>query len=280
VTDYKARILTALIETNAERAANPARRTVARRPRRRVAIVAVGCGAIAVAGLLVGRSRDTGIDVVSKAAAAISPRSGEILHYRLDGVRIVSPYAEVWQVTDPPLRYRNRAQGSTRVGSPCVFEFSGVVLGAGRIEVRSQWNPETATVYRGRGIAFPPGAIVWPDPFAQLQKHLAEGDLRESGRKMIDGRQTILLTPRDPTRLPSDGRFGDLTRESAYYVDASTYMPVRWVVSRTYRQHYDVSIFEYLPVDPANLALVSVAGAHPGSRITGASPPSRDCGAG
>jgi hypothetical protein len=279
VSDYKDRILTELIETGAERATTTLPRGAASRPRRRVAVVAIGCAVVAVVGLMVARGRDGGIDVVSKAAAAISPRSGEILHYRLDGVRIVTPYYEEWQIAGPPKRSRGITQGSDRSGDPCLLETSVVLDESGTSEVRSSWDATTNTVYVSPPRALP-GPPILPDAFVELQKHLAEGDLVERGRDTINGRAAILLEPRDVSGLSEEGRFGDLTQEFAYYVDATTYAPVRWVVSRKYGQYYDVPVFEYLAANPANLALVSVDGAHPGSRITGASPPSTGCGAG
>lgn len=284
MSDYRDRILTALLETIDEGDPAPARPAAGprlRRGRRRWAMVAAGSfAALALVGVLLALPRGGGgVDIVERAAAAITPAPGTILHYRIDGVRIYTPYAEVWQTTGLATRVRARAQGTDQNNQPCVFEYSVVIDAAGRSEVGSWWNPEAETVHPTRRLTGPPGSFVYPDPFASLQKHLAAGALREAGRATIDGRDAILLLPRDPAGLPEYGRFGEPSTKAAYYVDAETYRPLRWVVDRTADQYYDVTTFEYLPANPANSALVSVEGAHPGAPVSDAALPAT-CGAG
>lgn len=122
----------------------------------------------------------------------------------------------------------------------------------------------------------PPGAFAFPDPFAEIRRHLDDGALIETGRAEVNGREAIRIEPRDRTGLPDYGRIGELAGEVAYYVDAGTYAPLRWVVSDT--QHYDVEAFEYLPETAENLALVSVPGAHPGAPVVAGAPPYRPGG--
>ncbi len=276
MSDYRDRILTALLETIDEGDPAPARPSGKARPRpgrsRRAMIAVGGCVALALVGVLLALPRGGGgVDVVERAAAAITPAPDTVLHYRINGVRIYTPYAEVWQTTGPPTRVRARAQGTDQSNEPCVFEYSVVLDGAGRSEIRSWWNPTAGTVHSARRLTGPPGSFVYPDPFASLQKHLAAGALREAGREALDGREAILLLPRDPAGLPEYGRFGEPSKKAAYYVDAETYRPLRWVVDRTADQ--------YLPAVPANTALVSVEGAHPGAPVSDAAFPAT-CGAG
>lgn len=280
MNDYKQRILDELLElVPADGGVHPRARV--RQTMRRVALAGAGLAVVALAVLFLGtRSGNPG--VVARAAAAIERPEGTVLHYRLIGHRIVSDYIEVWQTTTADGRQlvRTIAQGTGPGNSRCLMESSIVLSFDQRSMVATSWHPATGVGYRSRVITMQPGETAFPDGFAEIRRHLDEGDLVETGRTEVDGRSAIRLAPKDPSGLPREGRFGDLTQKFVYYVDAETYRPLRWVVWDG--QYYDVEAFEYLPPTAENLALVSVPGAHPGATIINGNPPrsSLTCGVG
>jgi len=248
---------------------------------RPVALAGAGLAAVVLALLFLG-SRSGPPGVVARAAAAIERPDGTVLHYRLIGHRIVSDYIEVWQTTTADGRQlvRTIAQGTGAGNSRCLMESSIVLSLDQRSMVATSWHAVPGVGYRSRVITMQPGETAFPDGFAEIRRHLDEGDLVETGRTEINGRSAIRLAPEDPDSLPREGRFGDLTQKFVYYVDAETYHPLRWIVWDG--QYYDVDAFEYLPPTAENLALVSVPGAHPGTTVIEGNPPrdSLTCGAG
>lgn len=279
MTDYKQRILDTLCELVP--AEQPVPHARPRRTARRAVMAGVATVAAAVAVLAVG-ARSGGPGVVARAAAALEQPDRTVLHYRLLGHRIVSDFIEVWQTTTPDGRQHVRTvtQGSGPGGARCFVETSWVLGTGGTSAQSTSWNAATGAAYRGRRFTLRPGATAFPDGFAEIRRHLADGDLVEVGRATLGGTPAIRLAPRDPDGLRREGRFGDLTRSFVYLVDAATSRPLRWVVRG--EQYYDVAVFEYLPASPSTLALVSVPGAHPGAPTVDGSPPrgSVTCGVG
>lgn len=202
--------------------------------------------------------------VVERAAAALTPPAGRILHVRADGHNIYTPFSESWQSTTGPLRIRSRVGGQNAAG-PCTIEWSYDA----EARTMATWDASTRTIYWNRVAERTEEQIGFPDPLREIRAHLAAGRLREAARQTIDGRQVIRLEPGNGLQRASEGRAGDPIY--AYLVDARTYEPVRWVISPT--QWYDYTTYEYLPDDEGTRPLLSLDAQHPGAPSVEGSPP-------
>lgn len=234
--------------------------------------LAVALSVAAGAALAVGWPTDRagGDSVVERAAAALTPPPGRILHVRAEGHNIYTPWSEHWQTTTGPLRIRSRLGGSNAAG-PCTIEWSYDAAE----RTMATWDASTRTIYWQRVDETTASQIGFPDPLREIRAHLAAGRLREAGRQTIDGRDVIRLEPAGGLQPGGEGREGDAVY--AYAVDARTFQPVRWEISPT--QWYDYTIYEYLPDDETARALLSLEAQHPGApRIEGSPPdPARAC---
>jgi hypothetical protein len=246
------------------------RRGGALRWRRRGLVLALAAAAATAVAVAWPTDRGGSNSVVKRAAAALTPPPGRILHVRADGHNIYTPFSESWQTTTGPLRIRSRVGGQNAAG-PCTIEWS---YDAGE-RTMATWDASTRTIYWNRVDERTERQIGFPDPLREIRAHLAAGRLREAGQQTVDGRRVIRLEPANGLRRASEGRVGDAVY--AYLVDARTYEPVRWEISPT--QWYDYTSYEYLPHDELTRQLLSLEAQHPGApRVEGSPPdPAKAC---
>jgi hypothetical protein len=258
----------------ADESAEPAPH-VPRAPRawRRRALLLVLAAALTVAALAAWPSSRGSSDVVARAAAALVPEPGSILHYRADGHNIYTPFHESWQTTSGPTRIRGRLGGNSAAG-PCTIEWSYDQAA----RTMSYWDAPTQTIYWHRVDERTEKEINFRDQLREIRTNLAAGKLREAGRQTINGREVIRLEPAQAGDGPPEGRVG--TASYTYLLDAESYEPVRWEVSAT--QWYDYTTYEYLPSNEQTRQLLSVEAQHPRARRIEGSPadPSKSCGFG
>lgn len=205
-----------------------------------------------------------GSSVVERAAAALTPPPGRILHVRADGRNIYTPFSESWRTTAGPLRFRARVGGQNAAG-PCTIEWAYDAAA----RTTATWDASMRTVYWRRVDERTEEEMGFPDPLREIRANLAAGRLREAGRQTIDGRPVVRLEPASGVAAGAEGRVGDPVY--AYLVDAETLEPVRWEISPT--QWYDYTIYEYLPDDEQTRRLLSLEAQHPGAPRVEGSPP-------
>jgi hypothetical protein len=226
-----------------ERRGGPPRR----RPVRRLVGGVVGLSAAlaaAVVLLVVEPWQPTGETAVARAATMVSPEPRTVLHIRMDGHRISSPFFEQWIAPDGSWR---ELHGGSDPAGPCTIE-DGYDASS---RTASTYDPRTRTVY---SLPLPPAQarLAQLDPMAKVREWLSGGRLRAAGDTLLDGRPVTRLVPTHGTSL-----FGAI----AYYVDARTGRPVRWQVDAT--QWYDFTTYERLPATPRDLRLASLQDQHP-----------------
>jgi hypothetical protein len=239
------------VQDRARRRAPPQRRTVVatRRPVRRVVVGLCGLvAALAAAVILVVVEpwQPTGETAVARAATMVSPHARTVLHVRMDGHHIYSPFIEQWIAPDGSWREEH---GGTDLSGPCTVE-NGYDAST---QIASTYDVRTRTIYRR---TLSPAQIRFAaqsDPMAQVRQWLSGGQLRAAGQTVLDGRRVTRL-------VPTHGR-RSLYGAIAYYIDARTAQPVRWQLNAT--QWYDFTAYAQLPATPHNLRLTSLRDQHP-----------------
>jgi hypothetical protein len=218
-----------------------------RRPVRRVVVGLVGlCAMLATAVVLVVVEpwQPTGESAVARAATMLAPHARTVLHIRMDGHHIYSPFFEQWIAPDGSWREKH---GGTGPSGPCTVE-DGY---SASDQIASTYDVRTRAIYR---LPLPPAQIRLArlDPMAKVRSWLSGGRLRAAGEIILDGRRVTRLVP---TRGKS------LYGAIAYYIDVRTAQPVRWQVNAT--QWYDFTAYDRLPATPRNLRLTSLRAQHP-----------------
>jgi hypothetical protein len=243
-----------------------------RRDRRALRRALVLGTAVAAAALVIAQPWQTraGGDDVARAAAALAPKPGTIIHVRSVGHRIYSPFSETWFVTGGGA-WRNR-HGGENANGPCTVE-TGFDPRTG---IFSTWDASTQTIDVRSVPASTRGRDSPSDPTAQVRRFVAHGELHAAGHARIDGRDVIRLEPAAHGTVWMQATDGKLLGYSRYFVDARTFAPVRWQISST--QWYDFTIYERLPEDQATLALTRVRAQHPSAPVHAGG--HGDCGSG
>jgi hypothetical protein len=223
------------VRTQLEVRIRPRRR---RRVSRRILVAAstVSAAAAAVLVLVVGTNGSSGPSaadaaIIHRALTAVTPPAGDILHTKVTGVHGgVTFVNEVWRQTASP--YAGRAIKDRE-------EFSN----NGTTE--SDYDPATNTIYE-----HPAPATPFTDPVANIRKELASGQAQVDGTVVIDGAALYKV---------------DMPKGMVGYFDTRNYA-LRYVdVPQVGRLR--VVVYEYLPMTPADQALLSVAAQHPSARI-------------
>jgi hypothetical protein len=250
---------TPLVRFRGELEAAIERQREAPRRRRRAVVrvaLATGAAAAAVAGALTVLPGDPGGRLVEpasaarRAAAALAAAPGSVVHVDMrvtqqnaDGSR-TAWREQSWQQTAPPYderRILTRADGE-RVETATVD---------GRHEL---YDARSNTISFAATPATP--QPVTAQPFRdQVLDLLRSGELAESGRATVDGRDTITFTG-------SDGH----TRY-AYTVDAATYAPVRWQFDPLDTTPAATVAFETYEVVPAADAPLDLTVQHPDATV-------------
>jgi hypothetical protein len=216
-----------------------------RRVSRRIAVAASAVSAAAATVLVLvvatngsGGTSSADAAIIHHALTAVTAPAGDILHTTVTGVQGgVTFVNEVWRQTAPP--YSGRAIKDQE-------EFSN------NDTTESDYDPATNTIYEHPDSSSP--ATPFTDPVAKIRKELASGQAQVDGTVVIDGAALYKVD------MPK-GMVGyfDTRNYAVRYVDVpqqdGTVLRLRVVV------------YEYLPMTPANQALLSVAAQHPSARI-------------
>jgi hypothetical protein len=259
--------------------ADVARRARRSRPRKRrpLLLLVPAAAALAAAAVLAGGPWRGGPTALDRAAAAIAgPRSGGVLAEDVT-VSVVTPTGKhlsrrlkVWltarsfRVQLSPATGESAQEYGGRFGAGEGLGLSGGYL-----------VPEVFRVPLGEPDL---------DPTAFIRKALAGGRAHVAGAARIAGRRVVEIDL-------SSRLFGETVATARYFVDASTYDPVRLVVSAAvpnaapavlplsevasfaygglesggdYVYRYDFARFEHLPASDAKLA--SMKAEHPGAK--------------
>jgi hypothetical protein len=223
------------------------------RPRRRVRVrIVVAMSTVSAAaaiGLLtlVGSSGPAGpavadATIIHHALGAVTPPSGAILHTRVVGTQNgVTEAAEVWRQTAPP--YAGRGIKGP-LGEQEEFSDNGTTS--------SVYDAATNTIYE-RPDSSPPRAF--SDPVAQVRQELGSGQAQVNGTVVVEGESLYKI----------EGPAGLVV-----YFDTRNYAP-RYIEKPRpaggQAARVRVLVYEYLPMTPANLDLLSVTAQHSGARI-------------
>jgi hypothetical protein len=236
---------------------------------RRMLVIGTALAAAAVVIAQPWQTRAGGGDV-ARAAAALALKPGTIIHVRAVGHKIYSPFSETWFVAGGgPWRDRH---GGQNLEGPCTVEIGYDP----RTGIFSTWDRSAGTIDVRRLPAGSSERYLPPDPIALVRRWVASGQLHTAGRTRIDGRDVVRLEPAAHGTVWLQTTGGKLLGYSRYFVDASTFAPVRWQVNAT--QWYDYTIYERLPATPATLALTSVRAQHPNAAEHAGG--NGDCGSG
>ena len=246
-------------------------------------VVAAGLAAAGIAAALVAAGG--GPSIVDRAEAALTLDSGSILHMKLDG-RQTNPKDgsvtrwedESWELSGANARRQIEVNAGGRVESALTADglaqiydpTTNTIYSENAAEAKTKRTPDgnpgkpvpkQAQAPSASKQQLPPKAqnlgadVEQPrTPAEKLRLLLQGGKLREDGHESIDGRDAI--------RLVSD------TADLAYLVDADTFAPIEWTSRRaggtvTLRFH----VYETLPANPENEALVSLTAQHPGAAV-------------
>jgi hypothetical protein len=232
----------------------PARRRSARRRRsvravRAVryplgaAMVAAAAAAAVLAFVGTGGSDGPAIAnaaIVHHALKAVTPPANSILHSEVIGVQHgMTVLGETWQETSPPYASRGMKGTPGHLG-----EFADD--GTNSFE----YDPSTNTIVE-QPDSSPP---TFTDPVAQVQQELANGQAHRTGTDTIGGVSVYRI---------------DLPQGLVAYFDTVTYKP-RYLDDPQRDGsvvRLRVAAYEYLPMTPANRALLSISAQHPRSQI-------------
>jgi len=209
-------------------------------------LAAAAAAALAAIAALVGTGGSGGpglanAAIIHHAIKAVSCPANRILHVKVVGVQNgVAIAGETWQETSAP--YADRGIKG-EVGHQGEAAENGTIT--------SQYDPGTNTIYEQPDSSSP----TFNDPLSQVRKELAKGAAQVDGSVVIDGVSLYKIS------LPN-GLVG--------YFDKNDYMP-RYL-DDPQRDGGDVvrlrvAAYEYLPMTPANRALLSISAQHPGARI-------------
>jgi hypothetical protein len=182
--------------------------------------------------------------IVHRALRAVTPPANEILHTEVVGVQNgVTVVGETWQETSPPYASRGLK------GEP---GHQGEFGDDGRTSF--EYDPSTNTI-DDQPDSSPP---TFADPISQIRQELASGQAHLSGVVTIGGASLYRI---------------DLPHGLIGYFDASDYRP-RYLDDPQRDGsvvRLRVAAYAYLPMTPANRALLSVTGQHPSARIVSGS---------
>jgi hypothetical protein len=221
-----------------------------------MALVVAAVAGAAAAALFVGSPWGTSPGFLERAQAAVAPRPGTVLHFKVvmtenrAECRVTHPAVEYWVDLTPPHSYRALEVKQTDICS------AGTSIEIGAVGD----SREPTVVFR------PPNTLAttleWPndpdldhDPWGNVRQAIDEGTAHHVGRTVLDGR------PVERIRVDCDhARFPNCDPIDAY-VDPETYLPVRTVAGGRFVQ--DFVTYEYLPGTAANRALADIRAQHP-----------------
>lgn len=209
-----------------------------------VAAVAAAAAAAAVVAL-VGTGAPDGPSaaraaIVHHALEAVTPPANAVLHTEVVGVQNgTTVVGETWQETRPPYASRGLKGEPGHLGE---FADNGTTS--------FEYDPATNTIDTQPDSSHP----TFADPVAQVRKELASGQAQETGTVTIDGVSLYRI---------------DLPHGLVGYFDTVDYLP-RYLDNPQRNGsvvRLRVAAYKYLPMTPANRALLSIAAQHPRAQI-------------
>lgn len=246
-----------------------------RAPRRRITLLAgpVVAAALAISAVLLllpGGTTPRRLDVIAEARAALQPQAGRLVHlvvrqHVLDphrpGYHVTAPpvTTEQWSATNP-VRWRMSWTQPSNVGRT-----SGQPIEVAYADgTEETYHPKSNRLRRVTGLGRQVAPAAYPlgtDPVATLRSLLASGRLRDAGTTVVAGRPLRRLTG---TRSRSFGKGQRVTAPVAYYVDPTTYAPVRVRLGIPIPSKVPIVVildfqrFEQLPLTDANAGLLKI----------------------
>jgi hypothetical protein len=230
-----------------------------RRPRRLALRIAVAAAAAAAVSLgVLSALPGSGPSIVQRAAAALRPSDGTILHVVLVGTttgatgQTETVRLETWHSSSAPYDERE------------VLTRDGRTVESATLDgVAQLYDPSTNTIFVGPKateaapgkVGAPPAGDAEGDRYrAKILGLLDSGRIHEAGHVSAAGRDAIRL-------VSDDGSVSLL-------VDASTYEPIEWRVSQDgITAAAQFPVYERLAATGDNLTLVDLRSQHRGARI-------------
>jgi hypothetical protein len=239
-----------------------------RRPRRLVLRTALAGVAVATVALgILSAFPGSGPSVVDRAAAALVPSNGGLLHVVMTVTQTgpegssTSSRTESWQASSPPYDQRRIVNNdgleiAIADGVPQLYdpETNTIYIGP-RQDLKSMPPKARAERAGGRnartGMTVDAGGDLYREKILLL---LDSGRAREDGRTTVDGREAIRI-------VASEGGMMLL-------VDADSYEPIEWRVSENgMTTEAFFPTYERLPADAASADLLSLTAQHPDATI-------------
>jgi hypothetical protein len=273
-------LLTRLLATPAAAGTEERR---ARRPRlRRWAFAAAGVACSAVAAFAAANLVDSdgpGPGVIEKAVAAVTRE--DVVYHVLQRAHATGAgfpergptvYSESWHTTDGRVHAKTFAADGSRRGR-LLDEVAGRRRPGRTSGPALQYDPRENTITES-GVGRAPDADAVPDldpfgdPAAQLRALEEEGRLRLAGTTRVGGGRAYRLVSDSTTRWR-----GFAFERVEYLVDSETYLPLSQRVSvrvdseRTYKLFTRFLVYERLPLNEKNRALLDLD-PHPGAKCS------------
>ncbi len=226
--------------------------------------IVVGAAVIVLAVLsVVNVFGSGGPTIVEKAVAALDPSDNAIIHVKITGHEsgkdgYSSTWTEEnWSRTSVP--YTIRAIQAFE-GSP-VLETLQDGTGLGQT-----YDAATNTIYQPAQNDMFRVESGQSDPYRDMiLEMLRSGDAVVEGNETVEGRDCIRIAATKDYGTASDGtKYG-----TWYVVDADTKNPVEWLMTRDGGKVVNIrfDVYEQLPVNDQNLALLDLAAQHPGATL-------------
>jgi hypothetical protein len=242
------------------------RRLRSHRSRILVRAGAAGAAAVIVLAVLsiVNVFGANGPSIVEKASAALDPTKNVILHVKISGHEGgADGYAsdwteETWCRMTSPRTYREVQIFPGQPISDTVQDTNGLaqMYDAGTNSIYTQ---AAASMFR-----FDPGQAV---PYGEMILGLlSSGDAVVDGTETINGRKCTRIAATKDYGTAADGtKYGDW-----FYVDPRTNYPVEWKQTRAGGKVVEIrfDVYEFLPVNNANLAFLNLSAQHPGATLS------------
>ncbi|HLA82070.1 MAG TPA: hypothetical protein VJP78_10725 [Thermoleophilia bacterium] len=202
-----------------------------------------------------------GPSIVDKAAAAVDPRENAIVHVKITGSEsgkggYISTWTEEsWALTSSPYTRRDiqAFDGSPAVETVQNSEGLSQAYVAGTNTI---YQPPQKVGFRVEGGQASP----YRDMILEL---LTSGEAVMEGAETVNGRECVVIAAtKEYGNAPDGTPYG-----TWYVVDAKTYDPVEWRMTRDGGKAVTMrfEVYEQLPADEEGLALLDLAAQHPGA---------------
>jgi hypothetical protein len=241
----------------------------ARRRRRLIweGTLVVGAAVIVLAVLsIVNVFGANGPSIVEKAAAALNPTKNVILHVKISATESLKGDTSSWT-----------EESWSRMTSPYTSRDIQAFPGQPVVEtvqdttgLTQTYDAVSNTIYQKTGASEFRAAAGQAVPYGEMILGLlSSGDAVVDGKDTVDGRQVIrIAATKDYGTAPDGTKYGDW-----FYVDPDTNYPVEWRQTRDGGKVEDIhfNVYELLPANDQNLALLDLSAQHPGASVSATS---------